>query len=37
VRPQEQAQEQAQGRVTIEEEGESRQGPSDGWSERHRL
>jgi hypothetical protein len=27
----------AQGRATIEEEGEPRQGPSDGWSERHRL
>jgi hypothetical protein len=37
ARPQEQGQEQAQGRATIEEEGESRQGPSDGWSERHRL
>jgi hypothetical protein len=32
---QEQEQAQAQGRVTIEEEGEPRQGPSDGWSERH--
>jgi hypothetical protein len=32
ARPQEQAQEQAQGRATIEEEGEPRQGPSDGWS-----
>jgi hypothetical protein len=30
-------QEQAQGRATIEEEGEPRQGPSDGWSERRRL
>jgi hypothetical protein len=29
-RSQAQAQEQAQGRVTIEEEGEPRQGPSDG-------
>jgi hypothetical protein len=37
ARPQEEAQEQAQGRATIEEEGESRQGPSDGWSERRRL
>jgi hypothetical protein len=26
-----------QGRATIEEEGEPRQGPSDGWSERRRL
>jgi hypothetical protein len=25
------------GRATIEEEGEPRQGPSDGWSERRRL
>jgi hypothetical protein len=24
---------QAQGRATIEEEGEPRKGPSDGWSE----
>jgi hypothetical protein len=37
ARPQEQVQEQAQGRATIEEEGEPRQGPSDGWSKRHRL
>jgi hypothetical protein len=37
VRPQEQAQGQAQGRVTIEQEGKSKQGPSDGWSERRRL
>jgi hypothetical protein len=29
--------EQVQGRATIEEEGEQRQGPSDGWSERRRL
>jgi hypothetical protein len=36
-RPQEKAQEQAQGRATIEEEGEPWQGPSDGWSERRRL
>jgi hypothetical protein len=35
--PQEQAQEQAQGRATVEEEGEPRKGPSDGWSERRRL
>jgi hypothetical protein len=33
TRPQVQAQEQAQGRATIEEEGWPRQGPSDGWSE----
>jgi hypothetical protein len=33
VRPQE----QAQGRAMVDEEGESRQGPSDGWSERRRL
>jgi hypothetical protein len=33
TRPQVQAQEQAQGQVTIEEEGWPRQGPSDGWSE----
>jgi hypothetical protein len=33
VQPQEQAQRQAQGRVMIEEEGEPRQGTSDGWSE----
>jgi hypothetical protein len=32
-----QAQEQAQGRATIEEEGELRQGRSDGWSEQCRL
>jgi hypothetical protein len=37
LRPQEKAQEQAQGRATIEEEGEPWQGPSDGWSERRRL
>jgi hypothetical protein len=37
ARPQEQAQGQAQGRATIEEEGEPRQGPNDGWSERCRL
>jgi hypothetical protein len=37
ARPQEQAQKQAQGRATIEEEGEPRQGSSDGWSERRRL
>jgi hypothetical protein len=37
VQPQEQAQEQVQGRATIEVEGESRQGPSDGGSKRCRL
>jgi hypothetical protein len=37
ARWQAQAQEQAQGRATIEEEGEPRQGPSDGWSKRCRL
>jgi hypothetical protein len=37
MRPQGQVQEQAQGRVTIEEEGEPRQGPSDGGSKRRRL
>jgi hypothetical protein len=37
ARPQEQAQEQAQGRVMIEEEGEPRQGPSDGGSKQRRL
>jgi hypothetical protein len=37
VQSQTQAQEQAQGQATIEEEGEPRQGPSDGWSERRRL
>jgi hypothetical protein len=37
ARPQEQAQEQVQGRATIKEEGEPRQGQSDGWSERRRL
>jgi hypothetical protein len=36
ARPQEQAQGQVQGRAIIEE-GEMRQGPSDGWSERRRL
>jgi hypothetical protein len=36
-RPQEQVQEQAQGRVTIEEEREPRQGPSDAGSKRRRL
>jgi hypothetical protein len=37
ARPQEQAQGQAQGRAMIEEEGEPRQGLSNGWSERRRL
>jgi hypothetical protein len=37
ARPQEQAQEQIQGRATIEEEGESRKSPSDGGSKRFRL
>jgi hypothetical protein len=37
ARPQEEAQEQVQGRAMIEEEGEPRQGPSDGWSKRRRL